>query len=179
MRCFIAIKLSEHVKSKVFHEFENLQKKNLFRGKFVEKGNLHLTLKFLGSISEEEIEETKKKLSEIKFEKFNCKIGKTGVFDNESHIKVIWVDLISDKIEELQKQVSNKFLEYPSDFKKFNSHITTTRVKFIINKEKLIEEIKKINFKNLDFDVNEFVLMKSELTREGPKYKVLERFKLS
>ncbi|MBT96623.1 MAG: RNA 2',3'-cyclic phosphodiesterase [Candidatus Pacearchaeota archaeon] len=177
MRCFVALKLSEHVKSKVFHEFENLQKKNLFNGKFVNKENLHLTLQFLGSISEEEIEETKKELREIKFEKFNCGIGKIGVFNNERFIKVIWVDLISDKIEKLQKQISSKLSKFPSDFKKFESHITTARVKFIINKEELIEELKKINFRNLDFEVNEFVLMKSELTREGPKYKILERFK--
>jgi len=32
--------------------------------------------------------------------------------------------------------------------------------------------------KNLDFEVSEFFLMKSELTRGGPKHKILEKFDL-
>ena len=62
MRVFIAIEPSEHVKSKIFHEFENLEKKNLFKGKFVERQNLHLTLKFIGDVSEEKIYTAGKKI---------------------------------------------------------------------------------------------------------------------
>lgn len=178
MRCFIAIDLLEHVKAKIFHAFETMQDKNLFRGKFVEKENLHLTLKFLGSISEEKLEEVRKKLREIKFEKFDCKIGKAGVFD-ENYVKVIWVDLLSDKLKELQKQITDKFPEIPSDYKEFSSHITTARVSSVPNRIKLIEEIKKINLKKLGFEIDEFLLMKSEMMRKGLKYKILERYKLS
>ena len=178
MRCFIAIDLPEHVKAKIFHTFETLQDKNLFRGKFVEKENIHLTLKFLGNISEEKIEDVKEKLREIKFEKFNCEIGEAGVFD-ERHIKVLWVDLVSDKLKDLQKQISEEFQKIPSDHKKFSSHITTVRVKSVRDRLELLNEIKKINLKKLDFVIEEFVLMKSELMREGPKYKILERYFLS
>jgi len=177
MRVFIAIELPEHVKSKVFHQFENLQKKNLFKGKFVEKENLHLTLKFFGEITNEKIEEIKKELNEINLESFSCDVGKTGVFDNEKYIKVIWVELISKKLKELQEKINKKFPEFYDD-KEFSSHITLSRVKSVSKKEELVKEIKKINFKKLDFEVNEFVLMKSELFREGPKYKIIERFRL-
>jgi len=177
MRVFLAVELPEHAKSKVFHQFENLRKKNLFNGKFVEKQNLHLTLKFFGEITEEKIEKIKKTLKEINFKSFSCEIGKTGFFDDEKHIKVIWVDLISDKLNEIQKEIAKKFPEFYED-KGFSSHITLARVKSIINKEELIKEVKKINFKKLDFSVKEVVLMKSGLFREGPKYKIIERFKL-
>ena len=178
MRIFVAIDLPGHVKAKIFHKFEDLQGKNLFRGKFVDKENLHLTLKFFGNISEEKLEEIEEKLRKIKSEKFDCSIGETGVFD-ERHIKVIWVDLVSDKLKDLQKQISDEFPEIPSDYKEFNSHITTVRVKSVPDRGKLLEGIKNIHLKNLDFVVEEFVLMKSELMRGGPKYKVLERYKLS
>ena len=62
MRCFIDIEISDHIKSKIFHEFENLQTKNLFSGKFVEKENLHLTLKFLGDLTNEGLEKIKNRL---------------------------------------------------------------------------------------------------------------------
>lgn len=180
MRVFIAVELPEHVKSRVFHEFEILQKKNLFKGKFVEKNNLHLTLKFIGETSLEKIDEIKKRLKEVKFEKLNCGVGKTGVFDSEKHIKIIWVELLSDKLKELQVLINEKFPEISSsDYKEFNSHITTARVKEVINREKLIDDLKKINFKKLDFEISEFLLMKSELTAQGPIYRIIEKFKLN
>ena len=177
MRCFIAIDLPEEIKSKIFHKFENLQDKNLFRGKLTEKENLHLTLKFLGSLTNEEIKIIKEKLREIKFGKFSCDIGKIGIFD-EHYIKIIWVELLSDKLNELRNKIDEATSEIPMGHEKFTSHITVLRVKSVIDKQKLLEGIKKINFKNLNFKIKEFLLMKSELMRQGPKYKILGKFNL-
>ncbi len=178
MRTFIAIDLPEQLKSRIFHKFELFQKKNLFRGKLVEKDNLHLTLKFLGNISDEKLSNVKEKLKKIKFEKFDCGVGKIGVFD-ENNIKIIWVDLVCDKINELQENISNVLKEFPSDNKEFTTHITTARVRMVVNKEELFKELRNLHFKGMDFEVNEFLLIKSELTKQGPQYKVLERFKLN
>lgn len=178
MRCFIAIEISQHAKARIFHEFENLKSKNLLRGKFVEKENLHLTLKFLGEITNEEIEKIKRGLKEINFKRFDCYIGKIGFFNDKNHIKVIWVELVSNKLNELQKQIDKATFEIKRDYKKFNSHITTVRVKSVINKPLLIKEIKRIHFKNLDFEIKEFVLMKSELFPERSKYKIIKKFEL-
>ena len=177
MRIFIAIEPSEHVKARIFHELETLQDKNLFKGKFVEKQNLHLTLKFLGDISEEKLEEIQKKLRKINFKKFKCEIGNPGFFESEKFIKVIWIGLISDKLEELQKRIGDELNWESKDEKEFSSHITCARVSSVRDKKRLLEEIKKINFKKLDFEVNNFLLIKSELTQKGPIYKVIERFK--
>ena len=65
MRIFIAIELPEDIKSKIFHASETLTNKNFFRGKFVEKKDLHLTLKFLGEIDEEKIEKIISRLKKI------------------------------------------------------------------------------------------------------------------
>ena len=176
MRCFIAIEIPQHAKARIFHEFENLKSKNLLRGKFVEKENLHLTLKFLGEITNEEIEKIKKRLNEIKFKIFDCHIGKTDFFKDERFIKIIWVELISNELNELQKQIDKATFEIKRDDKKFESHLTAVRVKSVIDKPSLIKEVKKIHFKNLDFEIKEFVLMKSELFPEGPKHKIIEKF---
>lgn len=181
MRCFIAVELPGNIRGKIFHKFEILQRKNLFKGKITEKENLHLTLKFLGEISEEKIKKVQEKLSGIKFEKFSCNIGNPGVFKNEKFIKIIFVELISEnnKLEKLQKKISEKLPEF-YEKRKFSSHVTTARVKFVDRslKEKLVQEIEKINFKDLNFEADEFVLMKSELFPQGPRYKILEKFKL-
>lgn len=177
MRVFIAIDLPENVKARIFHKFELFQNKNLFKGKFVAKENLHLTLKFLGNVPNEKLEEIKKKLRSIEFEKFECGIGKVGVF-NENHIKIIWVDLMCENVEKLQKQISNALPPLSTDDKEFNTHVTTARVRSVGNKEELLKELRNMHFKGMDFEVNEFLLIKSELTRQGPRYEVLERYPL-
>jgi len=178
MRTFISIELPEHVKSKIFHEFETLQKKNLFKGKFVEKKDLHLTLKFLGNISGEDVKKIKEKLKEIKFKKFKCEVKETGIFNNKDHIKIIWINLISNELEKLQKEISKKFPEISLDYKKFKSHITMAKVNSVINKEELLDTLKNIHLKKLNFEVKKFSLMKSELMKSGPKYKILKEFQL-
>ena len=60
MRTFVAIELPEDVRAKIFHAFEKLKSFNVLRGKFVEKDNLHLTLKFLGELTEKQITDVKK-----------------------------------------------------------------------------------------------------------------------
>ena len=177
MRCFIAIELPEHLKSKIFHKAETLEKEGLFNGKITEKENLHLTLKFFGDVTEEEIQEIKGKLSKLDFRKMNVKLGKTGFFDDENHIRILWVELISHGIEPLRKKISESTLKFKEDTD-FNSHITFARIKKVLAKNKLLENLKKIIFHEPEFEVSEFVLMKSELLKSGPRYKILEKFGL-
>ena len=77
----------------------------------------------------------------------------------------------------MQKQIDKATFKIKRDNKKFESHLTTVRVKSVIDKSRLIKEVKKIHFKNLDFEIKEFVLMKSELFPEGPKHKIIEKFR--
>ena len=71
MRVFISIELPEQVKKEIFNEFKKLENSGFAVGNFVSKNNIHLTLKFLGNLSGEEVDKIKKKLSEIEFKNFN------------------------------------------------------------------------------------------------------------
>ena len=83
MRCFIALDLPREVINEIKDIQTNIQKQNLFIGKFTEPENLHLTLKFLGEIGETEIEEVKKRLQEIKMPEFEVSLGETGIFSKK------------------------------------------------------------------------------------------------
>ncbi len=179
MRTFIAIDLPEHLKAEIFKKAENLYGKKLFYGNITDKNNLHLTLRFLGEVSSDKMEEVIRKIQELKLKKFSCSTGKIGFFDDESHIRIIWIELISDEFNKIDTEISKAFVEFPSDYGKFSPHVTMARVKSVINRKELIEELKKINLRKINFDVNEICLMKSELRKEGQKYKIIEKFKLS
>lgn len=180
MRTFIAIELPEHVRAEVFHKLEKIQEGGLVRGSFVEKENLHLTLKFLGEMGEEKIKEVIKKLGEIKMAKFSCETGKIGFFPSEDYARVIWIDMISEEIKKLQQEIENKLAEIgiKKDDREFTSHVTIARVKEVKNKDVFHEKIKKLSIKKEKFIVDKLLLIKSELTRNGPVYKKIKEFGL-
>jgi len=173
MRCFISINIPKEVAEQI----EKIQNKlPEFYGKKTELENLHLTLKFLSQIDEKKIEEVRKKLNEIKFEKFESEINSIGVF-SDKFIRIIWLHLTD--CDNLQKIVDEKLKDLFEPERRFMSHLTIARVKNIKNKKKFLEELNKIEVPKIKFNVDKFYLMKSELTSDGPKYEIIEGYKLA
>ena len=79
--------------------------------------------------------------------------------------------------EKLQKEVDEKLKEIFDKEERFMSHLTIARVKSC-DKEKFLEELRNIEVPKIKFEVEKFYLMKSELSSEGPKYKIIEEYDL-
>jgi RNA 2',3'-cyclic 3'-phosphodiesterase len=132
----------------------------------------HLTLKFLGKVSEDKASIIKEKLKQVKFNPFSLTLDKIGVFPNENFIRVIWVSIKqSDEVIQLQKDIESALEEFKlkKDFE-FQPHITLARVKTIDNKEEFIKNIKKIKVEEKTIEIKDFKLIKSTLTQKGPVY---------
>lgn len=174
MRCFISI----HCPLKFdFNELKEIGNLNL-----VKEENFHLTLKFLGEISAKDVFEVRNILNFLKMQK-NYKISLKGIgyFPSENYVRVLWIGVEDgrEKIIQIQKEIDENLKHKFKKEKDFVPHLTIARVKNIINKEKLKNFIKKYeNFKFLEFYANEICLMRSELKMEGPKYSVIEKYKL-
>ena len=178
IRCFISLELPREIMKYIEELQEQLTKNNFFYGKFTEIENLHLTLKFLGEISEDKVEQVKKKLKEIDFKEFEVFIGEMGVFSKRS-FKILWVKLLNKKIIELQKLIDDKVRELGfSVEERFMGHITLARIKKVVKKTEFLNYIKNLKLRKIKFRVKDFVLKKSVLTREGPNYQDLERYSL-
>jgi len=178
MRCFIALDLEKEFIKEVVSIQNKIRKQNLFLGKFTESENLHLTLKFLGDIDDEKIEEVKEKLRKISFSGFNVELGEVGVF-SKSFPKIVWLKLNGIGIWNLQKQIDNELKGLFDVEERFMSHITIARIKKVHDKKELLNYLKSIKPKNLSFNVEEFSLKMSELFPEGPRYEDLENYKFS
>ncbi len=178
MRCFISIELAENVKAQIFHAFEKLKNSKTCYGNFVKKDNLHLTLKFLGNISEEKIEEIKKVLEKIDFRQFPVETGKIGFFPNENYVRTLWIDLKASDFEFLKNEIDEKLhkLGFNEKDKNFTTHITVARIKGIENKQNFFNKLEEIAPKKMFFIVNRFSLVKSILKRKGSEYKTLKEF---
>lgn len=172
MRTFIAIETPEQINEL----FKEIQKKFEGLGKInFTKEPYHLTLKFLGEITEDQASKIKTLLKEINFKPFELELTGLGVFPNENYIKVIWCGTKGDEVNGLQQQIDSKLEGMFAKDAIFHAHITLGRVKFVKNKEK-IKEVLKTKIRALKFEVKEYKLIKSELTPEGSQYEDIEVF---
>ncbi len=180
MRTFIAVEIPEDLKSKLMHISGILERGGLIKGTFVSKENFHLTLKFLGDLPGEDLEKITNKLNGINFKKFEAKVDKIGVFPSEEYVKVVWIGVISPELESLSKKINESLSEigFPQDVGKFENHLTIARVKSIVNKASFKEKLKNLNVKNEKFSIENFHLIKSELTPKGPIYRKIASFNL-
>lgn len=178
MRIFISINLPKEIKDYLYELQNKLRKELDAKINWVAKSRFHLTLKFFGEIKETQLLQIKEKLNKIKFKSFEVKLEDMGVFPNEDYIKVIWVGLKpAVKVIELAQKIDSELLDSFSKEQEFSAHLTLGRVKFIKDKEKFKKNL-KLEIEKKSFEIKEFSLMKSELSKDGPKYEVLEKYSL-
>ncbi len=177
IRTFIAVELPE----KFLPEIVRLGSLIKVPGvKLVEPGLVHITLKFLGDIHEDKVEQIATALSEIKCKPFEAGIKGIGVFPKPSYVKVIWLGASGDfgtLHDEVERVLSGFRFEKEKDF---TPHATLARVKQPLNSIELKEKIKNIGDADLGtFVVSSIYLKKSTLTPRGPIYETLKEIKLT
>ncbi len=181
-RLFVAVPVSEEVKDKIKSVVDELSKTGADL-KLVSLENLHFTFKFLGNVEDGKIPEIENKLQKIaeSYAQFEIKVKGVGVFPSLERINVVWIGVEDSSLAALMKIV-NKDLDYvkKNDHEEEIPHLTIARVKTGRNKEKVQELVKR--FENTEFGkmlVDKLILYESELTPEGPVYKVVKEFKLT
>ena len=143
------------------------------RIKTVEAGNLHLTLKFLGEISEERAERLAAALESIDVPQFSFELESAGAFPNLKNPKVIWAGVNDDgSLSSLQKQVEDicASLGFEREKREFSPHLTVGRVKDRNTRgiRPVVERYSGAHFGTVE--VREIKLKRSVLTPQGPIY---------
>ena len=124
----------------------------------------------------ERMEEIKEKLKQVSFSPYETTIDVPGIFSNEKLIRVVWVGL-EDEITKLLQEKICAAIGFQKE-KEFVPHITLARVKHIPNelKKGFVEKIKQIKIEAKSVQVTKFLLIKSELGPEGPRYETLAEY---
>lgn len=179
-RLFIALPLPPEVREPVGKIQKELKK---IEGgfKLVNLDQLHLTLKFLGNVTEEKIKKLCWFLEKINWgRKFKIKIKGLSAFPSENYVRVIWLGLENkEKLFELHKKINASLSKLFSAEKVFSPHLTLSRVRFIKKKEELSNFLKKFKEVSLgEIEVNKVVLYESILKKEGPVYFKLKEIRL-
>ncbi|TAM80552.1 MAG: RNA 2',3'-cyclic phosphodiesterase [Acidobacteria bacterium] len=180
MRAFIAIELPDFIRDALAREqarFRTL----CMDARWTRPEGIHLTLKFLGDISDMQEAQVKEALSQMeRFEKFILGIHGFGFFPDARQPKVFWAGLeASPGLARLAMEVENAMapLGFPPEGRPFRPHLTLARFKTPRPQQRL-EAFVAVHENPLlgSFEVSEFFLWESRLLTGGSEYRKVARF---
>lgn len=181
IRSFIAIDLPESIQ-KAIGAFQDELRRTGAPVAWVKADRIHLTLKFLGNISVEKVEEIKRALLGVVvgFSPFHLFPSGCGAFPSLKQMRVIWVGLGGDldALNRLHQRVEAAMadLGFQPEERPFKAHLTLGRIRGrhqLRSLQELVLEHRDIQVEG--FDVGEVVLYKSDLKPEGAVYTPLFR----
>jgi 2'-5' RNA ligase len=188
IRSFIAIELPYELRIELGNLQNSLISSQQNWVKWVKPDSIHLTLKFLGDISIDQIKEITRAIEEsvLTIPAFRLQIKDLGVFPNLKRIQVIWAGLNGDliRLTNLQKRIEENMtiLGYPVEERDFTPHLTLGRARFQPppqDLQKFAQLITGTKYKSLiNINVNAIHLMKSQLTSQGAVYSKLNSVNL-
>jgi 2'-5' RNA ligase len=179
MRSFLAVEVPQPEREKIrgiINDFKDLS----LPIKWVEFENLHITVKFLGEIGDDQKDRISSAVAELckLFPAFKACLNGLGCFPGLRNPRVLWTGLSQgeDKLRLLARDLENLLAKHgvrPDD-KLFHPHLTFGRVKAFCK----VDDILARDLTGEPFAVDKLTFFKSQLLPGGPRYEVLEKFSL-
>lgn len=134
IRAFIALDIPDEIKSRIAQAVAPLVNASQQSVRWVSPENIHLTIKFLGDVSPNQLELLTHTLaSEARaLAPFTLQIGGLGCFPNPRRPRVIWVGVQAPaELAHLQHAIESAAgkIGYPPEEKPFSPHLTIGRVR--------------------------------------------------
>ena len=188
IRVFVAIELPEQALAHLAGVVGRLHDANLRGVRTSSPAGIHLTLKFLGDISLQQLAPIENALRTALTEHgpFRLTLGEPGVFPNARRPRVLWVGVNGDvgALEAIAGAVEEALepLGFPRDKRGFNAHLTVARIRDGTpagERQRAAEALHtKTDAPTIEIDVNAVSLMRSTLHPTGATYDCLVSFHL-
>jgi 2'-5' RNA ligase len=180
MRAFIAIDLPAEIHQELSRwqaEFRKLGP----GARWTRPGGIHLTLKFLGEISDSQVGQVTTALAALgAFKPFAVEIKSFGFFPDARRPRVFWAGVAAPpELAQLAHHVEEAMagIGIPSEQRTYSPHLTLARFRETRPQPALRETVEAQAETLLGlFDVTEFFLYESKLNPKGAEYRKLERF---
>lgn len=179
IRAFIGVRIDPDMAQKI-SEIQSQLRRSLTGIRWIEKENLHFTLKFLGAVKEEKVASITEALEHAlrSIPRFPI-IGRgIGVFPDIRKAKILWAGLEGKSLEPLAMAVESALeaMGFVREKRAFQPHLTIGRWRnFDGRSERLKEEIER--WRDHEFGeswVKEVVFFQSILKPEGALYSPLQ-----
>jgi RNA 2',3'-cyclic 3'-phosphodiesterase len=193
MIAFIAIDLPENIRESLARKVDDFRdalehpdqiRSNRDSGiRWSRPQGIHLTLKFLGEITDAQVERITSALSSLEpFEKFSVEIKGFGFFPGAARPRVFWAGVEAPPaLIHLAGRIEDKMedLGFAREHRNYNPHLTLARFTNPRPQPTLrarTEEQKDLSLGQ--FEVSDYFLFESKLSPEGSKYRKVFRFPL-
>jgi 2'-5' RNA ligase len=180
VRLFVALDIPAVVRQALGAMVARLEK--VGRGaRWVRVEGIHLTLKFIGEMSDGQVPAIDAALRDVRTSgPVEARFRGVGFFPNERHPRVCWAGVEgSPNLAELAAQVDARLEKFgvERETRAFKAHLTLARFKSDDGLPRLLEEIRKIGVAEFGaMQAREFYLFRSELLPGGARYTKLAAF---
>ena len=180
MRAFIAIDLPESIRAALRGKQAAFRSASL-GARWTQPEGIHLTLKFLGEISDTKVREASERLKRLgPFEAFALRVKGFGFFPDGRRPRVFWVGIeTSANLIRLAEQVDAAMegIGFAREDRAFRPHLTLARFRAPLAQPALQAAVSREGEQDLgSFEVSQFFLFESKLSPQGAQYLKVERF---
>lgn len=176
-RLFVAVKIPQPIQDQLRKLYTPIP-----TARWVDFGSIHITLKFIGEVSDPQVAGIKTALHTFNTQAFDLFIEGVGTFPKRKPPRVLWVGLHHQpKLLTLQAKVESALgaLGFPPEDRPFSPHLTLARLKT----EKPLQQVTQFlqdhaTLKLSPFHVTEFALIKSVLSPQGARYTDVAHYSL-
>jgi 2'-5' RNA ligase len=129
MRLFIAVDLSDGTRSRIASMGDELRR-DMKRGSFAAKENLHLTLVFIGECNDMQANAAKAAMQEIRFEPFALTVDRIGRFRRYGDSHIWWAGVSgSEQLKNVRRSLAEGLAlrGIRTDEREYSPHITFGR----------------------------------------------------
>ena len=148
---------------------------------WVRPHNIHLTLKFLGSVPPERLQDVVRgvRRAAVPAPPIHLELTELGCFPNRQAPRIIWAGLkqLPGELEILQQRVEKELVGagFSPQSRPFSPHFTLGRVRSGRNIRKLLVAIQAERLEPMRFEATEIVVMGSQLHPGGALYTPISR----
>ncbi|HEY45307.1 MAG: hypothetical protein AMJ88_04625 [Anaerolineae bacterium SM23_ 63] len=181
IRSFVAIEIPNTIRLELL-EYIAYLKQEVPTGtvRWVRPDGIHLTLKFLGDVPIDTIDQISATLKRIciEHEPFKAMVSEFGCFPNFRRPRVLWIGVqdLSARLSNLYGEIEDGLskLGFEREARRFHPHLTIGRVKRIrdhVESQRLTTALEDVKIGDIgQLDVNDVSLMKSDLKPTGAVY---------
>jgi RNA 2',3'-cyclic 3'-phosphodiesterase len=175
-RIFIAVDISDEARQKTALYIDGLRREfPQLRVGWERSEKLHLTLKFLGDVNDQELAEVQEavKKAASSHRAFRMSLGETGKFPPKGDPKILWIGAddggklttVTSELDMLLRP-----LGFEPEKRRFSPHLTIARLREPRLSSELATKHLENEFEPVGFEVREILIYESKLLPKGSIY---------